>query len=198
MKPTEMKLKFVRLRAEGRSFHYIAERLHVSRNTCSKWDRELAEQIDDLRRAALRELFESYNMMKEARIRQLGETLKQVDEALSQIDFTTIDPARLLELKLKYMQELKSEYVGGDPAPMPEDMNSKSIMKAFADLLNRLRAGEVRTEQAREEAMILTRVLKAYETTETEKRLDELELILQGGGQTKHEEPMPLFYNDIE
>lgn len=184
MKPNESKLKFVQLRAEGRSFNYIAQCLHISQTTCVKWERELANQIDDSKRACFAELLQSFGMAKEARIKRLGEALKRIDEALEAIDFTNIDPAKLLELKLKYMEALKAEYVGGDFCRLV-NVDSKSILEAFADLLNRTKAGEVATEQGRGEAAILSRLLKAYELTETEGRLDEIEARLEAIGENE-------------
>ena len=42
MKPTELKQEYIRLRAEGKSYSFIAEQLHISKSTCTKWERELA------------------------------------------------------------------------------------------------------------------------------------------------------------
>ena len=53
----------------------------------------LAAQIDELKRAELAELCESYSMTKEARIRRLGDTLEKINAALEQADFSTVDPA---------------------------------------------------------------------------------------------------------
>ena len=59
-------------------------------------------------------------------------------------------------------------------------MDAKSILAAFADLLNRVRAGEVSTEQTQKESGILTQLLKAYDTVEVKAKLDELEAIIGG------------------
>ena len=111
MKPTELKQEYIRLRAEGKSYSFIAEQLHISKSTCTKWERDLAAEIDELKRAELAELYESYNMTKQARIRKLGDTLGKINEALEQADFSEVDPAKLLDFKLKYTEALKGEYV---------------------------------------------------------------------------------------
>lgn len=64
MKPAELKKEYIRLRAEGKSYSYICEQLHISKSTCTKWERGLASQIDELKRAELAELCESYSMTK--------------------------------------------------------------------------------------------------------------------------------------
>jgi len=40
LKPQEQKAEFIRLRAEGRSYSYIADTLHISKSTCTAWERE--------------------------------------------------------------------------------------------------------------------------------------------------------------
>ena len=180
MKPAELKKEYVRLRAEGKSYSFICEQLHISKSTCTKWERELASQIDELKRAELAELCESYSMTKEARIRRLGDTLEKINAALEQADFTAVDPAKLLDFKLKYMEALKGEYIGTKPALQIESIDAKQIVAALGDLLNRVRAGEVTTEQAQKESGILTQLLKAYETVEVKAKLDKLEAIVGG------------------
>ena len=45
MKPAELKKEYVRLRAEGQSYSSICEQLHISKSTCTKWEKALAAQI---------------------------------------------------------------------------------------------------------------------------------------------------------
>ena len=180
MKPQETKTEFIRLRAEGRSYSYIADTLHISKSTCTEWERELKAQIAELRQEQLNELYSSYAMTKEARIKKLGDTLERINEALAKTDVSQVDPAKLLDFKLKYTEALKGEYVGTKPALQIESIDAKQIVAALGDLLNRVRAGEVTTEQAQKESGILTQLLKAYETVEVKAKLDELEAIVGG------------------
>ena len=48
----------------------------------------------------------------------------------------------------KYTEALKGEYIGAKPALELDAIDAKSIVTALADLLNRVRSGEVTTEQA--------------------------------------------------
>lgn len=180
MKPAELKKEYVRLRAEGQSYSFICEQLHISKSTCTKWEKALAAQIDELKRTELAELCESYSMTKEARIKRLGDTLEKINAALEQADFSTVDPAKLLDFKLKYTEALKGEYIGTMPALDLDAIDAKSIVTALADLLNRVRAGEVTTEQTQKESGILAQLLKAYDTVEVKAKLDELEAIIGG------------------
>lgn len=180
MKPVELKKEYIRLRAEGKSYSVIAEQLHISKSTCTKWERDLSRQIEKLKRAELQELCESYGMSKEARIKKLGETLDKINTALEQTDFSVIDPAKLLDFKLKYTDALKAEYVGTHPAFSKGKVDATGIVDALVDLLDRVRAGEVTTEQAQKESLILSQILKAYDTVEVKAKLDKLETIIGG------------------
>lgn len=177
MKPAELKQEYIRLRAEGNSYSLIAAQLHISKSTCVKWEQDFANEIDELKRAELTELFESYHMSKQARIRRLGETLNRIDQALEGVDFSTVDPAKLLDFKLKYTEALKGEYIG-KKALDPANLQAGDIVEALADLLNRTRAGEVTTEQAQRESLILSNLLRAYDTAEVKVQVNTLEAIV--------------------
>lgn len=177
MKPTEQKREFVKLRGEGRSFDFIADRLKISKSTCLKWQKSLSSEIDEQRRAELDELRKMYGMTREARIRRLGDTLNRICSEIDKTDFSRIEPGRLLDFKLKYLDALKKESVGTNSGQL-DAVDAAGILSAFADLLDRMRTGDVTTEQAREEAGILAQLLKAYETTEIKAKLDELETLV--------------------
>ena len=156
MKATDPKKEFIKLRAAGQSYSQIAEKLHVSKSTCGKWAKELKDQIDELKRGELNELIESYGMAKEARIKRLGDMLARIDNTLKEIDLAEIEPAKL------------------------DNVDAKSILAALGDLLNRARAGEITTEQAKKESLILSQLLKAYDMVEIKAKVDELEAIIRG------------------
>lgn len=181
MKPQETKTEFIRLRAEGRSYSYIADKLHISKSTCSSWEQELKGAIAELRQEQLSELYSSYAMTKEARIKKLGDTLESINTALDGADLSEIPPEKLLDFKLKYTEALKGEYTGsGTPYQFTDRLDPKEIVVALGDLLNRIRAGEVTTEQASKESTVIANLLKAYDTVEVKAKLDALEAIVGG------------------
>ena len=181
MKPQELKQEYIRLRAEGRSYSYIAQELHISKSTCTKWEQTLGEDIAQLKKEQLNTLYEEYAMKKEGRIRQLGDTLARIEDALQATDLAAVPPEKLLDFKLKYMEALQKEYVGTEPAfKLGDTIDAKDIVIALGDLLNRVRAGEVTTEQASRESLILSNFLKAYDTVEVKTKLDALEALVGG------------------
>jgi len=184
LKPQETKIEFIRLRAEGRSYSYIADTLHISKSTCTAWERELKNAIAELKQEQLNELYSSYYMTKEARIKKLGDTLDSINTALEGADLSQIPPEKLLEYKLKYMEALKGEYTGsGTPYQFTADkIEPKDIVTALGDLLNRVRTGEVTPEQANRESTIIANLLKAYDTVEVKEKLNALESLIGSRG----------------
>lgn len=182
MKSNDTKKEFVRLRAEGKSYDKIAKELHISKATCSKWEGELADNISSLKAEQLSELYDTYHMTKEARVKKLGETLNGINEALEAVDLSEIPAEKLLDFKLKYTEALKGEYTGSGKAYQLNKGNieAKDIVQAYGDLLARVQAGEISTEQASRESAVLANLLKAYDLVEVKAKLDALEAIVGG------------------
>lgn len=181
MKPQEMKLDFIRMRAEGQSYEKIAQTLHISKATCTAWERELKTEITRLQQEGLNELYTTYGMAKEARIRRIGDTLHRIDEALQEADLTAIAPERLLDYKLKYAQALRDEFTGLTPPPtMGDGGTPEEVQAAFADIYNRVRRGDITAEQAAQEAKTLSAILTAYQAVETKERVEAIDAIING------------------
>ena len=183
MKPEETKLNFIRMRAEGQSYSRIAEALHISKATCTAWEKALKDDITRLQQETLNELYTSYGMAKEARIRRIGGTLQQIEEALQSADLSTMPPERLLDFKLKYSQALKEEFTGLTPPPsFTGNGNPEEVQAAFMDIYERVRRGDITADQAGQEAKTLSAILTAYNTVETKERIDAIDAIINGRG----------------
>ena len=181
MKPQDMKLDFIRMRAEGLSYDKIAEQLHISKATCNAWEKELKAEIGQLQQEALNGLYTSYGMAKEARIRRIGDTLRRVDEALASADLSEIAPEKLLDFKLKYSQALKEEFTGLTPPPDFQNGGTpEEIQAAFTDIYQRARRGDITGEQAGEEIKALTSILQAWQAVQAKERLDAIDAMLGG------------------
>ena len=176
----EKKSQFVQLRAKGLSYAKIAKELKVSKSTLSSWNQELQEEIAQARAMELEALQEEYYLLKEGRIKLLGEQLKAIQEEIGSRDLSKVSTDRLMELQLKYFGELKGEYV----EIRPEDktgikLNSKDITERLQSVLERFEAGQISESQAKLEQSILQSILKAIEQTEIQVRLERLEAVLK-------------------
>ena len=183
MKPNDQKNEFIRLRAEGKSYTAIAKELNISKATCTAWERELKAEIAEKKKEQLEEMYEAYYMTREARITKLGKALKSIEDALSKADLTQVSPEKLLDYKLKYMEALKQEFIDTTPAiPLDDTFNPRDIIVVLADLLKRIRNWEINLDQASKEMMVITNILKAYETVELKAKLEMLEDIVGSRG----------------
>lgn len=181
MKPQEVKDNFIAMRAQGKSYSYIADKLHISKSTCTAWERELQNEISIRKSEQLEQLYNSYFMTREARIKKLGAILEKIDGALNRLDFDKISPERLLDYKLKYTQALKEEYIAiGRSESLPDDIKPSTFIEMLKDLLDRVQNGLITTKQAARESMILSNLLKAYEQTELQGKIEALETIVEG------------------
>ena len=156
MKSSEKKQEFIRLRAEGKSYRAIEAETGISKSTCSEWEKALRADIDRLREENLEELYITYGMAKEARIRRLGETLKRIDSALDAVDLSTLPPEKLLTYKLKYQEALRREYTAPAAEVSGEPDNT---LAALINLYNRTASGETSSEKAKTEAALINRIV---------------------------------------
>jgi transposase-like protein len=176
---TEQKNQFIELRAKGYSYRKIAKEFNISTGTLTAWDRELSEEIKELKALQLEELYSKYYMLKEARIEQLGGTLEKINTELDKRDFEKISTDKLLDHKMKYMQALQEEFIDLDRDNTITKLNAQEIIGEIVNLLQRLKSGEITKEQAYRENYILMNILKAYEASILEKKIDTLEAIIQ-------------------
>lgn len=114
----ELQQEFIELRAKGWSYAKIARRLKVAKGTLSNWAAELEEEIASLKAMELEALYERYFLLKEARIKLLGQQLRAIQRELKSRDLGKVDTEKLLELQLKYMEKLQEEFV--DVRPLSE------------------------------------------------------------------------------
>lgn len=172
MKDTQQKESYIQLRAEGKSYSFIAKELGISKSTCSSWEKELGDSITRIKRERLQELAESYGIAKEARIKKLGDYLQRLDSALDQTDFTAIAPDKLLQLRSQYSDKLKEEYYTIAPAEATEELTAERTLEALGSLLERARTGEASGEQIRQELQILLSYSKIKGSAESENFLN--------------------------
>lgn len=151
MKTTEKKAEFIALRVEGLSFSRIAERLHISKSTAAKWEKDFAEQIADGKAGRLSELYTLYNMSREARIKQLGETIKRIDQAIAKKDLSEIPADKLLRIRLEYAEKLQACYTEPTESTNAEfsEYSQREVTEAAAALYADIKSGRITPQQAR-------------------------------------------------
>ena len=176
----EQKSKFIHLRAKGNSYARIAEQIGVSKGTLVNWNNELDSEISQARSVELEALQEEFFLLKEGRIRLLGEQLKAIQTEIGKRDLSKVKTDKLMELQLRYFGELKVEYVKtGQRTKISPKLNSRDINEQLETVLTRYRAGEIDEAQAKLEQAILQSMLKAIEQTELATKLERLEAVVE-------------------
>jgi transposase-like protein len=176
----EQKHQFVMLRAKGYSYARIASKLGVAKGTLTAWNIELEAEIAKARSVELEALQEEFFLLKEGRIRLIGEQLKAIQTEIGKRDLSKVGTEKLLDLQLRYFGELKGEYVEtGQRTGIGPKLNSSDISEQLQSLLSRYRAGEIGEPQAKLEQAVLQSMLKAIEQTELAAKLERLEAVIR-------------------
>ena len=132
MKDRETQLAFIRARAQGKSYSTISKELGIAKATCTSWEQSFKEDIAELKREQLEELYTSYNMGMEARIRSLGDIIAGLDTAIAGKSLDSLPVDKLLELRLKYWRDLRAEYI--EPADTDTDDTLDGLLEQYNQL----------------------------------------------------------------
>jgi transposase-like protein len=109
MEILETKHRFIELRAKGYSFDKIALELNKAKQTLIDWSRELKEEIEIRKATELELIYESYFLLKKSRLQSLGDILLRIETEIGQRSLSTIPTDKLLDIYLKYSNQIKAE-----------------------------------------------------------------------------------------
>ena len=175
MKSDATKQKFIQLRAEGLSYAKISDQLHLSKATCSKWESKFTEEIAELKRDHLQEL---YGMQKEARIKALGKVLNKIDDAIDDADFSAMTPAQLLDARLKYQKALSNEYV--PTTNVSPSVTMGALQSRLLTLANQAENNDLNDQSAKELQALTLIINETYHRSKMESTEHNLGLDLLG------------------
>ena len=111
MEILQTKERFIELRAKGWSYDKIAKELGKAKQTLIDWGKELEDEIANLKALELEALYEKYYLLKESRIETFGELVKKLKDEVMSRDLSELPTDKLLELLLKYENQLKDEVI---------------------------------------------------------------------------------------
>jgi hypothetical protein len=111
MELLQTKERFIELRAKGWSYDKIAKELGKAKQTLIDWGKELEDEIANLKALELEALYEKYYLLKESRIETFGELVKKLKDEVMSRDLSEVPTDKLLELLLKYENQLKDEVI---------------------------------------------------------------------------------------
>jgi transcriptional regulator len=142
------KQRFIELRAKGWSFDKIAKELGKAKQTLIDWSKELQDEIANCKALELEALYESYYLLKEAKIKKYGAILSKITNELESRDFNKVPTGRLLELYLLYFERLSQEVI--EPTfkssqEIKEDKQDRELLEELTTLqdspIERLKVG---------------------------------------------------------
>ena len=148
MELLQTKERFIELRAKGWSYDKIAKELGKAKQTLIDWGKELEDEIANLKALELEALYEKYYLLKESRIETFGELVKKLKDEVMSRDLSEVPTDKLLELLLKYENQLKDEVI--EPrfktsTEIKEDKLDRELMDELTGLqsepLRRLKVG---------------------------------------------------------
>lgn len=121
--PNDKKNQFIEYRACGFSIKSIADKIGISRQTLTKWEKQFENQINELEYLELEALKAEFKMSIRARINDLGSHLKKIRAELDKRDFSDIKTEKLLGMQLIYFQKFmdeisKFEYESAESMPV--------------------------------------------------------------------------------
>lgn len=110
MKSLETQKEFMRLRAAGLSLKEISEKVGVAKSTCCIWEKKFSLELGELRKLELEALYKECEATNEARLRMLHRSLKKVNEAIAEVDFSAIPPERLFDIQFRLINTIGNYY----------------------------------------------------------------------------------------
>jgi IS30 family transposase len=143
MESLETKERFIELRAKGWSFDKIAKELGKAKQTLIDWSKELQDEVANRKALELEVLYETYYLLKEAKIKKYGAILSKITNELEDRDFSNVNTGRLLELYLLYFEKLSQEVIEPSFKSSTEIYEEKKD-KELLDALTTLRDEPVR------------------------------------------------------
>ena len=111
METTELKDRFIELRAKSWSFDKIAKELGKAKQTLIDWSKELKDEVANRKALELEALYEKYFLLKESKISNYGAILSKITTELKNRDFSKVNTGQLLELYLLYFEKLSQEVI---------------------------------------------------------------------------------------
>lgn len=107
----DQKEKFIELRAKGWSFDRIAKELGRAKQTLIDWSKDLQEEIANRKALELEALYETYYLQRESRLQMFGVMLTKIKKEVESRDLSDVPTDKLLELFLKYNNQIRDEIV---------------------------------------------------------------------------------------
>ena len=151
MKDIKTKHRFVELRAQDKSLRTAADELGIGLQTAVRWERELKEQIEDLKIMELDALLERHRLTLQAQIERYGVELTRLNEEIEKRDLAEVPTPKLYDIMIK----LHARVDAARPAFTLRDDDEIAGQKALRELSSSRKSRKASEVNARGEARTL-------------------------------------------
>lgn len=148
MEILETKEKFIELRAKGYSFDKIAKELGKAKQTLIDWSKDLEDEIANRKALEIEAIYEKYYLLKENRLQTFGGMLTKIKDEVERRDLSDVPTDKLLDLFLKYSNQIKDEVVETKfktSTEIKEERMDKDLLEELTSLkphpISRLKVG---------------------------------------------------------
>jgi|GEM_PF-698795 len=105
MKDKQTKERFMELRGQGFPLAKIAAETGVSKTTLIKWDRDLKEEIDNLKAVELEALYDKFYLSTRKQVEFFGNILGRIQQELEMRDLSEISTEKLFAMYAHFYRE---------------------------------------------------------------------------------------------
>ena len=111
METSNIKERFIELRAQGYSFDRIAKELGKAKQTLIDWSKDLQEEIANRKALELEALYEKYYLLKENRLQTFGAMLTKIKAEVERRDLSDVPTDKLLAVSYTHLTLPTSDLV---------------------------------------------------------------------------------------
>lgn len=105
MKDKQTKERFMELRGQGLPLAKIAAEIGVSKTTLINWDRDLKEEIDNLKAVELEALYDKFYLSTRKQVEFFGDILSRIQRELETRDLSSIPTEKLFAMYAHFYRE---------------------------------------------------------------------------------------------
>ena len=107
MKDKQTKERFMELRGQGLPLAKIAAEIGVSKTTLINWDRDLKEEIDNLKAVELEALYDKFYLSTRKQVEFFGDILSRIQRELETRDLSSVSTEKLFAMYAHFYREAR-------------------------------------------------------------------------------------------
>ena len=105
MKDKQTKERFMELRGQGLPLAKIAAEIGVSKTTLINWDRDLKEDIDNLKAVELEAMYDKFYLSTRKQVEFFGDILSRIQREIETRDLSEISTEKLFAMYAHFYRE---------------------------------------------------------------------------------------------